>query len=57
MSRTMTDVKMQPPILMAGIRSASYKTNMSDRNLTEASLELEMLSQCGRSTLRDFRFV
>ena len=44
-----------PPILMAGLRSASYKTKRSDRTLTGATLEMEILSQCGQSTLRDFR--
>ena len=53
--RTLTDVTVVPPILMSGLRSASYKTKRSDRTLTGATLELEMLSQCGQSTLQDFR--
>ena len=51
----LTDVTMVPPILMAGLRSASYKTKRSDRTLTGATLEMEILSQCGDSTLRGFR--
>ena len=54
-SRTMTNVKIVPPILVAGLRSASYKTKRSDRTLTGATLEMEILSQCGESALRDFR--
>ena len=46
-SRTMTDVTMVPSILMTGIRSASYKTKSSDRTLTGATEEREILSQCG----------
>ena len=53
--RKLTDVTMVPPILMAGLRSASYKTKRSDRTLTGATLEMEILSQCGESTLRGFR--
>ena len=44
--RMLTEVAMVPPILMAGIKSASYKTKKSDRTLTGATLELEILSQC-----------
>ena len=51
--RKLTDVTMVPPILMAGLRSASYKTKRSDRTLTGATLEMEIFSQCGQSTLRD----
>ena len=47
------DVTMVPPILMAGIRSVGYKTKRSDRTLTGVTLEIEKLSQCGESTLRD----
>ena len=55
-SRTITDVTMvPPPILMAGIRSAAYKTKRSDRTPTGATLEMEILSHCGESILRDFR--
>ena len=53
--RKLRDVTMVPPILMARLRSASYKTEGSDRTLTGATLEMETLSQCGQSTLRDFR--
>ena len=53
--RMLTDVSMMPPILMVGLKSASYKTRRSDRTLTGATLEMEILSQCGESTLRDFR--
>ena len=53
--RMLTDVAMVPPILMAGLRSASYKTKRSDHTLTGATLEMEILSQCGESTLRDFK--
>ena len=51
--RMLTDVAILPPILMAGL--ASYKTNRSDRTLTGATLEKEILSQYGESTLRDFK--
>ena len=44
--RMLTDVAMVPPILMAGLRSASYKTKRSDHTLTGATLEMEILSQC-----------
>ena len=53
--RKLTDVTMVPPILMAGIRSASYKTQRSDRTLTGATLDMEILKQCGKSTRRDFK--
>ena len=53
--RKLTDVTMVPPNLMAGLRSASYKNKRSDRTLTGATLEMETLSQCGESTLQDFR--
>ena len=52
--RELTDVTKVPPILMAGLRSVSYKTKKSDRTLTGATLESEILSQCGKSTVRDF---
>ena len=42
-------------ILMAGLKSASYKTKRNDRTLTGATLEMEILSQCGESTLTDFK--
>ena len=45
----LTDVAMVPPILMAGIKSTG------DRTLTGATLEMEILSQCGESTLKVFK--
>ena len=51
----LTDVAMVPPILMTGIKSTGYKTKKSDRTLTGASLEMEILSQCGESTFKDFK--
>ena len=48
--RMLTDVAMVPPILMAEIKSTGYKSNWSDRTLTGATLEIEILSQCGEST-------
>ena len=53
--RKLTDVAMMPPILMARLKSVSYKTKRSDRTLTGATLEMEILSQCGESTLQDFK--
>ena len=53
--RMLTDVAMVSPILMAGIKSASYKTRRRIRTLTGATLEMEILSQCGESTLEDFK--
>ena len=53
--RMLTNVAMVPPILMAGIKLASYKTKKSDRTLTGATLEMEIFSQCGESTLKDFK--
>ena len=53
--RMLTDVAMVPPILMAGIKSTGYKSKRSDRTLTGATLELEILSQCGESTMKDFK--
>ena len=55
MSRTITDVMMVPPILMARLRSASYKTKRSDRTLTGATLEMEILSRRGEGTLQGVR--
>ena len=54
-NRMLTDIAIVPPILIAGLNSASYKTKRSDRNLTGATLEMEILSQCGESTLKDFK--
>ena len=51
----MTYVSMMPSILMAGLRSVSYKTKGSDRTLSGATLEIEILNQCGESALRDFK--
>ena len=53
--RMLTDVAMVPPILMAGLKSASYKTKRSDRTLTGATLEMKILSHCGESTLKGFK--
>ena len=53
--RKMTDVTMMPTILMTGMRSASYKTKRSDRTLTGATLEMEILNQCGERALKDFK--
>ena len=51
----LTDVGMVPSILMAGLRSASFKSKRSDRTLTGATLEMEILSQCGKKALKDFK--
>ena len=53
--RMLTDVAMVPPILMVGIKSTGYKPKRSDRTLTGATLEMEILSQCGESTMKDFK--
>ena len=47
--RILTDVAM------AGIKSTCYKTKRSDRTLTGATLEMEILSQCGESAIKDFK--
>ena len=49
-NRMLTDVAMGPLILMAGIKSTGYKST-----LTGATLEMEILSQCGESTVKDFK--
>ena len=54
-NRKLTDVAMVPPILMAGIKSTGYKSKRSDHTLTGATLEMEILSQCGESTMKDFK--
>ena len=54
-NRMLTDVAIVPPILMAGIKSTGYKSKSSDRTLSGATLELEILSQCGESTMKDFK--
>ena len=51
----MTGVEIVPPILMAGIKSTGYKSKRSDRSLTRATLKMEKLSQCGESTMKDFK--
>ena len=53
--RMLTDVAMVPPILMTGIKSTGYKTEKLDRTVTGATLEMEILSQCGESTMKDFK--
>ena len=53
--KMLTDIAMVPPILMAGINSTGYKSKRSDRTLTGATLEMEILSQCGESTMKDFK--
>ena len=53
--KRLTDVAMVPPILMAGIKPTGYKSKRSDRTLTGATLEMEILSQCGESTMKDFK--
>ena len=53
--KMLTDIAMVPPILMAGIKSTGYKSKRSDRTLTRATLEMEILSQCGESTMKDFK--
>ena len=53
--RMLADVAMVPPILMAGIKSTGYKSRRSDRTLTGATLEMEKLSQCGESTMKEFK--
>ena len=53
--KLLTDIAMVPPILMAGIKSTEYKSKRSDRTLTGATLEMKILSQCGESTMKDFK--
>ena len=50
--RMLTDVAMVPPILMARIKSARYKTKKSDCTLTGSTLKMEILSQCERVPLK-----
>ena len=54
-NRMLTDIAMVTPILMAGIKSTGYKSRRSDRTLTGATLEMEILSQCGESSMKDFK--
>ena len=51
----LTDVAMMPLILMAGIKSTGYKTKRKDRTLTVATLEMEIISQCGEITMKGFK--
>ena len=51
--RKLTDVTMIPPMLIAGLRLASYKTKRSDRTLTGATLEI--IKQCGDNNVRGFK--
>ena len=51
----LTDIAMVPPILMAGIKSTGHKSKRSDRTLTGATLEMEILSQRGESKMKDFK--
>ena len=53
--RMLIDVAMVPPILPAGLKLASYKTKRSHRTLNGATLEKEIISQCGESTLQGFK--
>ena len=53
--RMLMVVAMVPPILMAGIKSTGYKSKRSDRTLTGVTLEMEILSQFGESTMKDFK--
>ena len=55
--RMLTDVAIVPPILMAGLKKGSYETKRSDRTLTGATLEMEILSQCGESNLKDVKLL
>ena len=53
--RMLTDVAMVPPILIAGIKSTVIKSKRSDRTLTAAPLEIEILSQFGESAMKEFK--
>ena len=50
-----TDLSAVPPIVLAGLNSASYKAEKSNRTLTGPKLEMEILSQYGDSTLKDLK--
>ena len=50
--KMLTDKAMVPPILMAGMKSTGYKFKST---LTGATLEMEILSQYGESTMKDFQ--
>ena len=49
------DLSAVPTILLAEMKSASDKAIRKDRTLTAAKQEMEILSQCCDSTLRDFK--
>ena len=53
--RMLTDEAMLPPILTAGIKSTGYKTKRSDRILIGVTLEMEIRSQYGERTMKDFK--
>ena len=53
--KLLTGIAMVPPILMAGIKSTGYNTKRSDRTLIGATLKMEILNQCGESTMKDFK--
>ena len=44
-----------PTILLAELKSASYKAIRSDRTLAAAKPEMDILSQCCDSTFKDFK--
>ena len=50
-SKTTTNEAMVPLMIMAVLRSASYKTKRSYCSLTGTTLEMEILCECGESTL------
>ena len=50
-----TDLSAVPRFLFAGKTSASYNAKWSDHTITGATLEMEMLSQWGDSTVKDFK--
>ena len=54
-SSTGIDLSAVPTILLAELKSASYKAIRSDGTLTAAKPEMEILSQCCDSTLKDFK--
>ena len=41
---------------MAGLKSVPFKTKTSDCTIKGAKMEMEILSQCGDSTLKDIKF-
>ena len=54
-SKMMTEFAMVPTILMAGLRTTSFKSERSDPTLTGATLALEILTQSCERTPRDFK--